>query len=151
MRLQIFLSHSGCCSRRRALQLIKAGCVRVNNLPISEPSFEINPERDDVTLNRKKIILPEKTYLVLNKPAGFVVTKKDRFADRTIMELLPNKFKHLNPVGRLDKNTTGILLFTNDGNLAFRLTHPRFHITKTYIVNLDRKLQDEDKNLLEKV
>ena len=92
----------------------------------------------------------EKIYIMLNKPKGVTTTKKDRFAKKTVMDLLPRKFRHLNPVGRLDKDTTGLILLTNDGGMINTLTHPRFNIDKTYEVTLDRKLSLSDKARLEK-
>jgi len=145
MRLQTFLSHSGSCSRRKALDLVKQGSVAVNNQMVCEPSFEVNPEKDNVFLEGIKIEVKRQQYLMLNKPKGVVTTKEDSHAKKTVMDLLPTEFKHLNPVGRLDKDTEGLLLLTNNGDLTFRLTHPRFNIDKTYFVEVRGKFKDEDK------
>jgi len=145
MRLQTFLSHSGSCSRRKAMDLVKQGCVVVNSQMVCEPSFEVNPEKDNVFLEGIKIEVKRQQYLMLNKPQGAVTTKEDSHAKQTVMDLLPAQFKHLNPVGRLDKDTEGLLLLTNNGDLAFRLTHPRFNIDKTYFVEVKGKLKEEDK------
>ena len=150
MRLQVFLSKAGICSRRAAVGFIKTGRVCVNNKKILEPSFKINPEKDKVFLNNKMISLKEKIYIILHKPKGVTTTKKDRFAKKTVMDLLPHRFRHLNPVGRLDKDTTGLLLLTNDGDMINRFTHPRFNIEKIYEVWLDKRLRSYDRERLEK-
>lgn len=150
MRLQTFLSHSGRCSRRKALDLVKQGCVVVNNTMICEPSFDVNPEKDKVYLEGIKLEVKRHEYLMLNKPQGFVTTKDDPHAKNTVMELVPREFKHLNPVGRLDKDTEGLLLLTNNGELAFRLTHPKFNVDKTYFAELKGQLKETDKLRLAK-
>lgn len=150
MRLQVFLSHSGICSRRKALDLVKMGKVKVNDETIIEPSFKIDPSRDKILFNNKTVRIKKDTYIMLNKPLGVTTTKKDRFAEKTVFDLLPKELKHLHPVGRLDKNTSGLLLLTNDGNLTYKLTHPRFEVKKLYEVTCDKKLSDKDKERLEK-
>ncbi|MBU4457790.1 MAG: rRNA pseudouridine synthase [Candidatus Omnitrophica bacterium] len=150
MRLQVFLSKAGVCSRRSAVDIIRSGKARVNNRKILEPSFKINPAKDIVFLGSKKILLKEKVYIMMNKPKGVTTTKKDRFAKRTVMDLLPRRLSHLNPVGRLDKDTTGLLLLTNDGELINRLTHPRYNIEKLYEARLNARLKDDDRVVLER-
>jgi len=145
MRLQVFLSHSGVCSRRKAFELVQSGEVKVNNSIIKEPSYQINPSKDIVEIEGKRINLKEKTYIILNKPRGVTTTKKDRFANKTVMDLLPAQFQHLFPVGRLDRETTGLLILTNDGDLSYKLMHPAFEIDKVYIANIDRPLLKEHK------
>lgn len=149
MRLQVYLSHSGACSRRRALEYIQSGRVKVNGGKILEPSFSVTPS-DTVLLDGRQISLKEKTYILLNKPKGVVTTTKDRFAPKKITDLLPVEFKHLHPVGRLDRDTTGLIVLTNDGELAFRLSHPSFEIEKAYRVVLDKPLLPDHKNKIEK-
>ena len=150
MRLQVFLSKAGVCSRRAAVGFIRSGKVSVNSKKIIEPSFKVDPEKDRVFLNGKRISPREKIYIMLNKPKGVTTTKKDRFAKKTVMDLLPRRFKHLNPVGRLDKDTTGLILLTNDGDMINRFTHPKFNIDKTYEVKLDKELVSSDKRMMEK-
>ena len=145
MRLQVFLSISGIASRRNAASIITSGKVSVNGIKIFEPSFKVDPEKDKVFLYDERIAPREKVYVVLNKPKGVTTTKKDVFAEKTVIDLLPRALKHLNPVGRLDKDTTGLLLLTNDGDLINRLTHPKFNIEKTYLVALNRRLSANDK------
>ncbi|NQU19594.1 rRNA pseudouridine synthase [bacterium] len=149
MRFQVFLSHSGFCSRRKALELIKSGKVKVNGLVVVEPSYQIDPTKDVVTLDNKEISLKEKVYILLNKPTGVTTTKKDRFAEKTVMDLLPTKYRHLFPVGRLDKDATGLLILTNDGDLSYKLTHPSFIIDKVYVAELNKVLAQNHKNQLQ--
>lgn len=149
MRLQVFLSHSGICSRRRALELVQSGKVKVNGLVTKEPSRSINPDKDIVILDNRRVFLKEEIYILLNKPAGITTTKKDRFAKKTVMDLLPLEYKHLFPVGRLDKDTTGLLILTNDGDFSYRLTHPSFSIDKVYVVSLDKKLAENHRRQLQ--
>lgn len=150
IRLQVFLAHSGLCSRRRASEWIRAGRCRVNGKEALEPSYPLDPHQDKVLLDGKKIALKKKIYILLNKPRGVVTTRRDRFAGKTVLDILPEEFRYLYPVGRLDKNTTGLLLLTNDGELTYRLTHPRFGIDKLYRVVLDRSLGKSDLRDLEK-
>lgn len=150
MKLLLFVSHSGLCSRRKAFELIKAGKIKVNGSVEKEPSYRIHPDKDKVFYNGKRISLKEYCYILLHKPKGVTSTKKDHFAEKTVMDLLPQKYKGLWPVGRLDKDTTGLLLCTNDGDLSYRLTHPRFRTPKVYIACLDRPLQSGHKTLLER-
>lgn len=150
IKLQLFLSRSGVCSRRKASDFIKNGCVKTNGVVIYEPSCRIKIFSDKVSLNGKEIRLKRYEYVLLNKPRGVTTTKKDRFAEKTVLDLLPSKLKHLNPVGRLDKDTTGLLFLTNDGPLAYRLTHPRFKVNKVYRLILNKILLDKDRRTLEK-
>ena len=136
MRLQVFLSHSGVSSRREAFKLVKEGLVKVNGKVIDEPSFDVEAVRDNITLKGESVKLPGKIYIKINKPPGFVTTRKDRHAKRIIGDLLPDRFRNLYPVGRLDKDTQGLLILTNDGELTFRITHPKFKIKKVYLATV---------------
>lgn len=149
MKLQLFLSHNGVCSRRRALELIQKGIVSVNGQVVHEPSIQIDPVKDKIQVSSQFIPNKTFTYVVLNKPGGYVTTKSDRFAEKTVVDLLPQNLKHLVPVGRLDKDTEGLLLLTNDGEVNYRLTHPKFNIAKTYLVRINGKLNLENKKRLE--
>ncbi len=150
MRLQVFLSHSGLCSRRAAFDLVRNGKVKVNNSPVFEPSFSVEPNKDDVRVNNKKISLKNKEYILFNKPIGVITTRKDRFAKNTVYDYLPGSAHHLFSVGRLDKDSEGLLIFTNDGELSFRLMHPRFLVNKEYEVAIDKDLKENDKLSLER-
>lgn len=150
MRLQVFLSHSGACSRRKALELVKQGRVTVNGEVVREPSYDVNSNSGMVYLGDKRIELRENSYLILNKPRGVVTTCQDKYANKTVKDLLPAAYGHLYPVGRLDKDSEGLLLFTNDGHLAFRLLHPRFKVDKVYFVEAGGRISQEDILRLEK-
>ena len=150
LRLQVFLSRNGVCSRRKALEWIKQGRVQLNGHLVKEPSTPVNPSSDRVEVNGQPVHQTVYTYIMLNKPGGTVTTTADRHAEKTVLDLLPEELRHLNPVGRLDKDTEGLLLLTNDGDLLYRLTHPKFNVDKTYFVRIKGCLSPEDKNHLEK-
>lgn len=149
MRLQVFLSHNGVCSRREAMKVVQDGRVVVNGKIVSEPSFQVDPAKDHISVDGKLIQAKQNIYIMLNKPKGFVTTKEDPFAVKTVLDLLPKSFQHLVPVGRLDRDTEGLLLLTNDGDIAYKLTHPKFNIDKTYYVRMNGRLSDEEKKTLE--
>jgi len=139
LRLQVYLSHNGVCSRRDAMDIIQAGRVRVNGRIVKEPSTPVEGT-EEITVDAQKIGVKEYTCVMLNKPAGYTTTKDDMHADKTVMDLLPSTMRHLAPVGRLDRDSEGLLLLTNDGDLAFHLTHPKFHADKTYLVRVKGEL-----------
>lgn len=149
MRLQTYISHSGLCSRRQAMELVKQAQITVNGSVITEPSFDIEPGKDVVMHADKKLKLKDHIYLMLNKPLHITTTRSDQHAERTVMELIPAKYQHLYPVGRLDRETAGLLLLTNHGELAHRLMHPRFEISKIYEVLIQPQLTLADKKILE--
>lgn len=149
MRLQVFLSHNGVCSRREGLRVVQDGRVMVNGKLITEPSFQVDPSKDRILVDRKPVKVQPTTYVMMNKPKGCVTTKEDPFADKTVLDLLPKSFQHLVPAGRLDKDTEGLLLLTNDGDVAYKLTHPKFNVNKTYYARIQGRLGDEAKLKLE--
>ena len=132
VRLNKFIANSGVCSRREADQMIQAGVVTVNGEVVTELGSKIKPGVDDVRFNGERLKGEEKVYIVMNKPRGYVTSASDPHADKTVMDLLKNCAFRVFPVGRLDKNTTGVLMFTNDGEIAERLTHPSFDKKKIY-------------------
>lgn len=142
-RLQKWLAACGYGSRRACEQLIQAGHVKVNG-EIAPLGTKINPEQDRVELDGKPV-QPPKTlvYLILNKPPGYTTTRKDPHAKRTVMELLKEVKVPVYPVGRLDTDSEGLLLFTNDGSLTYRLLHPRYKVPKTYRVSLQHAPSEE--------
>ena len=148
MRLQVFLSHNGVCSRRDAMDVIQAGRVKINGLMVKEPSTAVDGS-EDITVDGQKIGTKEYAYVMLNKPAGYTTTKDDAHAQITVMDLLPSAMRHLAPVGRLDRDSEGLLLLTNDGTLAFRLTHPKFHADKVYLVRVKGEITPAQKSKLE--
>lgn len=131
MRLQKYMAQCGVASRRKSEELIAEGRVCVNGEPVLTPGLQVDPEIDSVTVDGKSIAEDKKIYVLLNKPKGVVSTSADRHADQTVMDLLPIK-ERLFTVGRLDKDTEGLLILTNDGDLTFHLTHPSHEFNKTY-------------------
>jgi len=148
IRLNKYISNAGICSRRDADDLISKGLVTVNGNVITELGHKVTLD-DDIRFDGKRLNPERKVYILLNKPKGFVTTIDDPHADRTVMELVQNACsERIYPVGRLDIQTTGLLLFTNDGELTTKLTHPSYEKKKVYHVQLDRDLLPED---LEKI
>jgi len=140
IRLNRFIANSGMCSRREADTYIATGCVTVNGEIISEMGYKVRMG-DSVNFNGKLLSIEKKVYVLLNKPKGFVTTVEDPHAEKTVMDLVQHAcYERIYPVGRLDKNTTGLLLFTNDGDLTKRLTHPKYNRKKIYHVHLDQKV-----------
>ncbi|MBN1165003.1 MAG: rRNA pseudouridine synthase [Candidatus Krumholzibacteriota bacterium] len=151
MRINRFLAQAGLGSRRKCENLIKRGNVRLNGVRIEELSALVDPASDRVEVNGETIQPPGRTVvLVLNKPAGVICTVKDDHNRETVVDLaVKNGYKErLFPVGRLDLETTGIILLTNDGELAYRLTHPRFKIEKTYLATVAGRVGEKTINLL---
>ena len=144
VRLNKFIANSGICSRREADNFILAGVVTVNGEVVTELGTKVNINTDDIRFNGERLKGESKVYIVMNKPKGFVTTASDPHADKTVMDLLKSCPSRVFPVGRLDKNTTGVLMFTNDGEIAEKLTHPSYDKKKIYQVSLDSKLKHED-------
>ena len=145
VRLNKYIANSGVCSRREADTLIQSGVVTVNGEVVTELGTKVNILTDDVRFNGQRLKGEEKVYIVMNKPKGYVTTASDPHAEKTVMDLLKGCPTRVFPVGRLDKNTTGVLMFTNDGEMAERLTHPSYNKKKIYQVVLDHPLTEEDK------
>ena len=144
IRLNKFLANSGVCSRREADEFIQKGEIKVNGEVVTELGTKIT--RNDVVTHNDKVVLPEhKIYVLLNKPKDCVTTSDDPQGRLTVMDIVRNACtERIYPVGRLDRNTTGVLLLTNDGDLASKLTHPKFVKKKIYHVWLDRDVTEED-------
>ncbi len=147
MRINKYLAESGVCSRRAADKLILDGEVKINGV-VCELGTEVK-DGDSVTVNGKRVS-PVKTfdYYIMNKPKGYVCTVKDDKDRKTVMDLLPNNMKRLFPVGRLDYDTEGLLILTNDGDLTFKLTHPKNEIPKTYSVKTEKPMTEQNLNSL---
>lgn len=144
VRLNKFIANSGICSRREADEYIVAGLVSVNGVIVTELGSRVFP-KDEVRFNNERIKGESKVYIVMNKPKDFVTTVSDPHADRTVLQLVEGKCQsRVFPVGRLDKATTGVLLLTNDGDLADKLTHPSFEKKKIYHVFLDKNFKQPD-------
>ena len=144
VRLNKFIANSGVCSRREADNFILAGVVTVNGEVVTELGTKVNIATDDIRFNGERLKGESKVYIVMNKPKGYVTTASDPHADKTVMDLLKGCPTRVFPVGRLDNNTTGVLMFTNDGEIAEKLTHPSYDKKKIYQVSLDSKLRGED-------
>jgi len=144
IRLNKFLSNAGICSRREADVLIQTGVVTINGTIITELGYKIKPG-DVVQYDGETINAEVKRYVLLNKPKGFITTMDDPFGRRTVMTLIKKACRErIYPVGRLDRDTTGLLLFTNDGDLAKKLTHPKHRANKIYQVELNKPVKRED-------
>ncbi|MFW5762220.1 MAG: pseudouridine synthase, partial [Cyclobacteriaceae bacterium] len=144
VRLNRFIANAGICSRREADKLIEAGEIKINNKVVTELGTKVNP--GDTVKYQGKIITPEKyVYVLLNKPKDFITTTNDPEDRKTVMQLVSNACEErIYPVGRLDRNTTGLLLFTNDGDLAKKLSHPSGKVKKIYQVDLNKPITEED-------
>src|SRR5215204_2318480 len=145
MPLNKFISHAGISGRREAAEIVKKGIVKVNGKIITEPGHKISP-KDEVIVNGKKIFLSKHlVYILLNKPKDFITTTEDPQGRKTVLDLIRRATtERVYPVGRLDRNTSGVLLFTNDGELSQKLTHPSNEIKKIYAVTLDKPLDKKD-------
>jgi len=144
VRLNKYLSNAGVCSRREADLLIQTGVIAVNGTIVTELGFKIKPG-DIVQYDGETINAETKRYVLLNKPKGFITTMDDPFGRKTVMSLVKKACRErVYPVGRLDRDTTGLLLFTNDGDMAKKLTHPRYKASKIYHVELNKPVSRED-------
>ena len=145
MRLQKYLAECGIASRRKAEEYIQEGKVQVNGKDVTELGVKINPEKDIVYFNNKKVTKQnENIYILLNKPIGYVTTTKDQFNRETVLDLIRGINKRIVPVGRLDMYTSGALILTNDGDFIYKVTHPSHEITKTYIATLKGIITNEE-------
>ena len=148
MRINKFLAENGVASRRKCDELISQGEVKVNGKTCTLGQ-EIDEFNDSVTVNGKKVQKINRfVYYMLNKPKGYVTTVSDDKDRKTVMSLLPNNNKRIYPVGRLDYDSEGLLILTNDGDLTFRLTHPRNEIPKTYLVKIEGEIGEDQLNRL---
>ena len=149
MRIQKFLSEAGIASRREAERLISEGRVSVNGKTVTEMGRQIDPERDRVSLDNRPVKKQgKKVYLLLFKPRGYVSTLKDERGRRCILDLLKGVKTRVFPVGRLDFNTEGLILLTNDGEAAQRISHPKYGLPKTYLVKISGILDEKAMNRL---
>jgi 23S rRNA pseudouridine2605 synthase len=145
MPLNKYIAHAGVCSRRDAAELVKQGKVTVNNTRILEPGFRVS-DKDEVKVQGRPLqIRRNLVYILLNKPKDFITTTEDERGRKTVLDLVRKATpERVYPVGRLDRNTTGVLLLTNDGDLAQKLSHPSHEVKKVYEVTLDRQLSKKD-------
>ena len=150
-RIHKYIANCGYCSRRRAEILVEKGLVKVNN-EVAEPNWSVVAGRDEVTIHGERIVPPAPLTIMLNKPAGYITSTHDTHDRLTVMDLLPKKTLDTGvlPAGRLDLDTEGLLIFTNDGDLLHRITHPSFECEKEYKVLLNRAPTAREKDRLEK-
>lgn len=144
MRINKYIATSGVASRRKAEELIKQGRIKVNGKTVEELGFQVDEENDVVEFDNKIISTNDekKVYILLNKPEGYITTVKDQFERKSVTDLIPNIKERVYPVGRLDYETSGLLLLTNDGDLTFKMTHPSHEFNKIYIASV-RGIPDE--------
>jgi 23S rRNA pseudouridine2605 synthase len=147
------LTGAGIGSRRKLTAMIKRGGIAVNGEVVQSFNHAVDPVADVITIDGKRVSVAAEppVYLMLNKPAGLISSTGDTRGERTVLDILPPKYRsiRLYPVGRLDKDSTGLVLLTNDGDLTFRMTHPRFEQEKEYTVRIDQELKPEDRTALE--
>jgi 23S rRNA pseudouridine2605 synthase len=140
VRLQKFLADAGVASRRAAEQMIVAGRISINGATVRELGTKVDPDHDAVIFDGRRVRVRRKIHLALNKPPGYVCTRDDENHRRTIFDLLPKEWGHLHSVGRLDKDSEGLIFLTNDGQFSLRLTHPRYGVQKVYQVIIEGRV-----------
>lgn len=148
MRLQKFLSEAGVTSRRKAEEIIREGRVRVNGKQVTGLGAQVNPERDKVTMDGKRVRPKPFRYIILHKPPGVVSTREDPKGRPKVVDMVPDVGVRLYPVGRLDFDASGVMLLTNDGDVAAAMTHPSYHTPRTYLVKVKGR---PDEKALEKL
>ena len=141
IRLNKYLANQGVASRRDIKSLLKEQILTVNGVRETEPGTRINPQKDHIKLNGKRIYPPKLVYYLLNKPMGIISTTADEYGRKNVLSLIPTK-ERIYPVGRLDKDTTGLILLTNDGELTNQLTHPKYHVYKVYRLSVHGKVNN---------
>ena len=147
VRLNKYIAESGFTSRRKAEEYIEQGRVIINGKVVTSLSYKVNPANDVVYVDDVKLKIKEKVYYLLNKPKGFITSTSDEKNRRTVIDLINSKQK-IFPVGRLDYNTTGVLLLTNDGDFSNKITHPRNSFKRVYVAVIDKNLEEKDKEKL---
>ena len=141
MRLQKYLAESGVASRRASEEVILAGRVSVNGRIIQTLGTKIRPGEDRIEVDGQPVRARRKLYIALNKPPGFLCTRKDPLERQTVVDLLPREWQHLSSVGRLDRDSEGLLFLTNDGQFSLHLTHPRYGIRKVYRATVEGRVE----------
>ncbi|MCA9804347.1 MAG: rRNA pseudouridine synthase [Cyanobacteria bacterium HKST-UBA02] len=151
LRINRALAATGYCSRRAADRLIEEGRVKVNGKPVTDFNLAVDPDRDIIAVDDQELSSRDHVYVAFHKPRGAITTVKDEKGRQTVLDLLPEELQHLKPVGRLDRDSEGLLILTNDGEFAHRLAHPSRtrHVWKTYRVRVDGRLSDRAVTALE--
>jgi len=143
-RLQKVMAHAGIASRRKCEEIIAEGRVSVNGEIVTEMGVKVDPEVDEIIVDGNTISKEKKVYILLNKPKGFITTVSDPEERDTVMDIIPDIKQRLYPVGRLDFNTSGLLILTNDGDLTYKLTHPKKEVDKTYEVEVNGQIKESE-------
>ena len=144
MRLNKFMASAGVASRRKCDEIIEEGRVRVNAQIVKKLGIQVNPDKDLVSVDNKPVRLKNDcVYIMINKPTGVVTTVRDPYGRCTVLDILPKTPKRIYPIGRLDYNTSGLLLLTNDGDTAQKIIHPSFELNKVYLVTVRHKLNEQ--------
>lgn len=150
MRINKYIASTGVCSRRKAEEFVRSGDVRVNGEVVTSLAFDV---QDDDKVFLKGVLvqtLGKKDYVMIHKPKGYITSMSDEKGRRTVVDLLPQNLKHLKPVGRLDYDSEGLLIMTNDGELAFALTHPSHEVSKKYIVRIEGQIKESELAVIRK-
>jgi len=143
LRINKFLASAGFGSRRKCEDLVREGRVSCNGVVVADLGFSVDENKDKVLVDGKQaVVVSEFTYVMLHKPKGVITSMSDEHGRKTVKDIMPEEYKNLKPVGRLDYDSEGLLLMTNDGDLAFVLTHPSNEITKTYIVKVEGEVKE---------
>lgn len=142
MKLNSYISNAGICSRRKAAVLVKEGRVRLNGKVVLEPWLEVG-DKDRVLVNNRPALTKKHVYIVFNKPKGVTTTLEDKFAEKKVIDFIPRELGRVFPVGRLDKESRGLLILTNDGDLCHKLTHPSFETEKEYEVLIKGSVEEQ--------
>jgi 23S rRNA pseudouridine2605 synthase len=143
IRLNKWIAQSGICSRREADRLIEAGQVTVNGRRVMTLGESIDPVKDVVAVNGKPLSQPKRYYLLFHKPTGIITTRSDEKGRKTIYDLLPQEYHDADPAGRLDRDSSGALILSNNGDFIHKVTHPSFHLPKRYRVTLNRPIHED--------
>ena len=149
MRLAKFLAEAGIASRRKSEELIRIGRVKIAGVVVDDVATNVLADQSDISVDNKKVILEPKVYYLLNKPEGYICSVSDPHNDKSVIDLVP-KHPRVVPVGRLDKDSAGLILLSNDGELIYQLTHPKFEISKTYVATVNQELDRDIVNILKK-
>jgi len=144
IRLNKAIADTGYCARRKADELIQAGKVQVNGQTVNEMGLRIDPANDVISINGQPLTSAAKAYLLFNKPTGYVTSRRGGRTGKSIYELIPPAQHSVDPAGRLDQDSSGALILSNDGDFLYKITHPKFHLPKIYEITLDRSLTPEE-------
>lgn len=148
-RLQKVMAHAGVASRRKSEEIIAEGRVKVNGEIVTEMGFKVDPKKDEIEVDGEVIAKEKKVYLLLHKPEGYITTVSDPKERQTVMDLIPDLKQRVYPAGRLDYDSSGLLILTNDGDLCYKLTHPKKEVDKRYWVRAKGTIFAEDFNKFE--